>query len=128
MTKDFKRFYVSRAMFLGTSMFLASIGIASANPSTGTLSSAELSPVVASPQQAKYTIKGIVEDEFGPVAGANVVEKGTTNGTVTDMDGKFSINASSDNAIFGRVIHRLCRSAICSEKPEKMEYCFKSKI
>ena len=43
MTKDFKRFYVSRAMFLGTSMFLASIGIASANPSTGTLSSAELS-------------------------------------------------------------------------------------
>ncbi|MEI3119289.1 MAG: hypothetical protein V8T12_11890 [Parabacteroides johnsonii] len=51
MTKDFKRFYVSRAMFLGTSMFLASIGIASANPSTGTLSSAELSPVVASPQQ-----------------------------------------------------------------------------
>ena len=51
MTKDFKRFYVSRAMFLGTSMFLASIGIASANPSTGTLSSAELSPVVASPQR-----------------------------------------------------------------------------
>ena len=41
MTKDFKRFYVSRAMFLGTSMFLASIGIASANPSTGTLSLAE---------------------------------------------------------------------------------------
>ena len=99
MTKDFKRFYVSRAMFLGTSMFLASIGIASANPSTGTLSSAELSPVVASPQQAKYTIKGIVEDEFGPVAGANVVEKGTTNGTITDMDGNFALKVNPNSTL-----------------------------
>ena len=99
MTKDFKRFYVSRAMFLGTSMFLASIGIASANPSTGTLSSAELSPVVASPQQAKYTIKGIVEDEFGPVAGANVVEKGTTNGTITDMDGNLALEVNPNSTL-----------------------------
>ena len=75
MTKDFKRFYVSRAMFLGASMFLASIGMASANPSFGILDSAESSPVVASPQQAKHTIKGVVEDALGPIAGANVVEK-----------------------------------------------------
>ena len=51
MTKDFKRFYVSRAMFLGATMFLASIGIATANPSTDALGSAEPNPVVASPQQ-----------------------------------------------------------------------------
>lgn len=89
MTKDFKRFYVSRAMFLGATMFLASIGMASANPSTDTFGSNEPNPVVASPQQAKHTIKGVVEDQFGPIAGANVVEKGTTNGTITDMDGNF---------------------------------------
>ena len=58
MTKDFKRFYVSRAMFLGATMFLASIGMASANPSTDTFGSNEPNPVVASPQQAKHTIKG----------------------------------------------------------------------
>ena len=75
MTKDFKRFYVSRAMFLGASMFLASIGMASANPLTDALGSVEPNPVVASPQQVKHSIKGVVEDEFGPVAGANVVEK-----------------------------------------------------
>ena len=51
MTKDFKRFYVSRAMFLGASMFLASIGMASANPLTDALGSTEPNPVVASPQQ-----------------------------------------------------------------------------
>ena len=31
---------------------------------------------------------------FCKVAGANVVEKGTTNGTITDMDGKFTLNVS----------------------------------
>ena len=30
----------------------------------------------------------VVEDPFGPVIGASVVVKGTTNGNVTDMDGK----------------------------------------
>ncbi len=51
MTKDFKRFYVSRAMFLGATMFLTSIGKASANPSIDTLGSAEPNSVVAAPQQ-----------------------------------------------------------------------------
>ena len=98
MTKDFKRFYVSRAMFLGATMFLASIGMASANPSTDTFGSNEPNPVVASPQQAKHTIKGVVEDQFGPIAGANVVEKGTTNGTITDMDGNYRLNVTKSPA------------------------------
>ena len=99
MTKDFKRFYVSRAMSLGATMFLASIGMASANPSTDTFGSDEPNPVVASPQQAKHSIKGVVEDALGPIAGANVVEKGTTNGTITDMDGNFSLEVSPNSIL-----------------------------
>lgn len=38
-------------------------------------------------------IMGVVSDAFGPIAGANVVVKGTTNGTITDMDGRFSLDA-----------------------------------
>lgn len=38
-------------------------------------------------------ITGVVSDAFGPIAGANVVVKGTTNGTITDMDGHFSLDA-----------------------------------
>ena len=39
------------------------------------------------------TISGVVKDEKGePVIGANVIEKGTTNGTVTDIDGKFNLD------------------------------------
>lgn len=38
-------------------------------------------------------IMGVVSDAFGPIVGANVVVKGTTNGTITDMDGRFSLDA-----------------------------------
>lgn len=37
-------------------------------------------------------VKGIVEDAFGPATGASVIVKGTTNGTITDMDGGFVLN------------------------------------
>jgi TonB-linked SusC/RagA family outer membrane protein len=50
-------------------------------------------------QEGKKTIKGTVIDETGePVIGANIKEKGTTNGIVTDADGKFSLNVA-DNAV-----------------------------
>src|SRR3712207_9160072 len=43
-------------------------------------------------EQQTSKVTGTVKDEFGPVIGASVVEKGTGNGVVTDMDGKFSLN------------------------------------
>lgn len=40
-------------------------------------------------------VTGVVFDSHGePVIGANVVEKGTTNGTITDVDGVFALNVS----------------------------------
>ncbi len=45
--------------------------------------------------QAQQTITGTVTDELGPVAGANIVVQGTTNGTQTDFDGNFTIETSS---------------------------------
>ena len=42
------------------------------------------------------TVKGTVKDSFGEaVIGANVTEVGTSNGTITDIDGNFSLNVSS---------------------------------
>lgn len=50
-------------------------------------------------QQVKKSILGSIKDEEGnPIIGANVVEKGTTNGTITNIDGQFSLNVF-DNAI-----------------------------
>ncbi len=51
-------------------------------------------------RQSGKVIQGIITDETGlSVIGANVVVKGTTIGTVTDVDGKFSIEVPSDDAI-----------------------------
>ena len=48
-------------------------------------------------QQTTMTVSGVVRDEKGePVIGANIVERGTTNGTSTDVDGRFSIRIPSD--------------------------------
>ena len=45
-------------------------------------------------------ITGKVVDEMGePLPGANVVVKGTTNGSATDFDGKFMLNASSESGV-----------------------------
>lgn len=44
-------------------------------------------------QQSKK-ITGTVSDAMGPVIGASVVVKGTSNGVATDFDGKFSLNVN----------------------------------
>ena len=50
---------------------------------------------LASPDQGEHMVTGVVKDQNGElIIGANVVEKGTTNGTVTDVDGRFSINVA----------------------------------
>lgn len=46
-------------------------------------------------KQDKKRISGIVKDETGvEIIGANVAEKGTTNGTITDIEGSFNINVA----------------------------------
>ena len=48
----------------------------------------------------KTTITGNITDADGlPLPGANVIEKGTTNGTQTDFDGNYSITVSNANAV-----------------------------
>lgn len=52
---------------------------------------ASSSDAVGSVQQTKR-ITGVVSDAMGPIVGANVLEKGTTNGVITDLDGNFLLN------------------------------------
>lgn len=56
-----------------------------------------VAPAVAVVQQKKNTVTGVVLDPTGmPVIGANIMVKGTTSGTITDMDGKFSLDVDQD--------------------------------
>lgn len=46
------------------------------------------------------TVKGTVKDGAGEtIIGASVVEKGTTNGTITDFDGNFTLNVPSNSTL-----------------------------
>ena len=62
-----------------------------------------LSTELASVEQAhqeKVKVSGRVVDAAGePVIGASVIEKGSANGTITDMDGNFILNVGSKDAI-----------------------------
>ena len=49
--------------------------------------------------QQKKKVTGVVEDSFGPIAGAAVIIKGTTTGVITDMNGNFSIDVSNGETI-----------------------------
>jgi TonB-linked SusC/RagA family outer membrane protein len=45
-------------------------------------------------------VRGIVTDENGsPIPGANVVVKGTTNGNMTDLNGRYQVNADSKSTL-----------------------------
>ena len=45
------------------------------------------------------TVTGTVGSSEGPLVGASIVEKGTTNGTQTDFDGNFAIEVSKSDAV-----------------------------
>lgn len=49
--------------------------------------------------QGGYTVSGTVEDQFGPVIGAAVIEQGTSNGTSTGADGSYSLTVTGPSAL-----------------------------
>lgn len=63
-------------------------------------SSKDVDVVNETTQSNKRIIKGLISDEFGePLIGVSVLVKGTTTGTITDIDGNYSIEIPNDNAI-----------------------------
>lgn len=57
-----------------------------------------MTPKVGISQQ-QGSLKGTISDSFGPVTGASIVVKGTTNGTVTDMEGNFVLDVKKGDVI-----------------------------
>ena len=60
----------------------------------------KVSNKIATPTQTAKTIKGTVKDAAGePLIGVSVAIKGTTNGTMTDIDGSYSLNVTEGSVI-----------------------------
>lgn len=80
---------------VGLTLCCAAVG-AQAAPTDNAM---ETSNYVSAVTQQTKKITGVVVDETGfPVIGANIIEKGTTNGVITDLDGNFSLEVP-DGAI-----------------------------
>ncbi len=58
-----------------------------------------LSLLLSTIMYAQQEITGTVTDAMGPVIGATVMEKGTTNGTVTDFDGNFKLKVEAGKTL-----------------------------
>lgn len=60
-----------------------------------------LSMILAQGSWAQVKAGGVIRDADSkePLIGATIMEKGTTNGTITDIDGKFDLTVSSDQAV-----------------------------
>ncbi|PKQ44628.1 SusC/RagA family TonB-linked outer membrane protein [Confluentibacter flavum] len=60
----------------------------------------EIPPKTLEEKVQEYNVSGTVKDQSGqPLSGANILEKGTGNGVMTDFDGNFSIEVANSNAI-----------------------------
>ncbi len=86
---------VWRSLFKSTTagalslLLFFSVSVVFASPASATL--------VDDKTSAQQTITGTVTDDLGaPLPGANVLVKGTTNGTQTDFDGNYTITAAAD--------------------------------
>ena len=79
---------------------VSSLLLTAALCSGGTVYAADnaVTSVTAISQQQK-TLKGTVNDAFGPLVGVSVVVKGTTNGVVTDLDGNFTLNVNEGDIL-----------------------------
>ena len=49
--------------------------------------------------QEKKVVKGVVSDSAGPIPGVGVVVDGTTNGVVTDIDGRYELKCNSGQTL-----------------------------
>src|SRR5690606_16583708 len=92
--------YILEQMFAGTDVVYEVLGkqivlrrdLKKSFPPTNTTSSETTAQ--------QFTVSGTVTDTQGvPLSGANIVEKGTTNGVTADFDGNYSLEVADGNAV-----------------------------
>lgn len=79
---------------------LSAIETQTGNPAIGTHSGHAAGTSSVPQADYKKKVTGVITDEHGePIIGANIMEKGTTNGTITDVDGRFSLEITQGSGL-----------------------------
>lgn len=90
MKKRNAKSFLKGSLFVSATLVALTLGsgIANAAPADNTT------------QTQGAVVNGVVRDANGePIIGANIVEKGTNNGTITDVDGKFTLNIAKNATV-----------------------------
>ena len=69
-------------------------------------------------QQTTKKVKGTVSDPTGTLIGATVIEKGTQNGTVTDLDGNFELNVKPGATLVISYVGHVTKEVVVGQKNE----------
>ena len=66
---------------------------------------------------AQQSVNGEVKDENGtPLVGVNIIEKGTSNGTTTDFDGRYTIDvANGATLVFSYIGYQTTEQAVAGQ-------------
>lgn len=96
MKRKSKNFSSVKHLCVGVTLCCVATGVQAAPNENALVKTDDVTTVM---QQTKK-ITGVVVDETGfPVTGANVIEKGTTNGVITDLDGNFTLEVADGATI-----------------------------
>lgn len=86
---------ISRGILVVCCIFFAYPGLSHANTIEGKTANER-----AGIMQQKITIKGKVSDTYGePLPGVSIIERGTTNGNLTDLDGNYTLTVSGASSV-----------------------------
>lgn len=93
-TNENRSFLNSSLKKTATCLFLAAFA---GSPVYAEMSS---TPNMVMQQQKAITIKGSVKDSHGePLMGVSILERGTTNGVATNLNGEFTLNVKGENSV-----------------------------
>jgi TonB-linked SusC/RagA family outer membrane protein len=97
--KDFPKVEVNKGIIKANELLEKSLSNGNFVVSVGNDNTVVVKEKITNSKPQQYQIKGVVIDQSGqPLPGANILEKGTSNGTQTDFDGAFSLQLASKNA------------------------------
>lgn len=92
-SKSYYKDYVRKALFLFLSLMIFQYSSASAPAAVKDANESK------SIEQSNITVKGTIKDETGePLSGVSIVVKGTTTGTISDLDGAYTITVPNSNS------------------------------
>ncbi|MCK9435999.1 MAG: TonB-dependent receptor plug domain-containing protein, partial [Synergistaceae bacterium] len=95
---SFLKKIVSSGKIIAMCMLLLSISLSAVASTANVEFSTETVKIVE--QANKITVSGVIFDEYNdPVIGANISELGTTNGTISDLDGKWTLIVAKGSSI-----------------------------